>query len=145
MSFKITYNQASNPNFQMALGKLSQTPADPKTSYILSKITREFKKLRETISDAYKKELMEPFAERNDKGEFDPENWVVPEDKREEFEKKQEEFGKRDATILRPLLTLGDIKNAKLSPLEMEALEPILDERSFEKPEPPAQLKVGRV
>lgn len=142
---KMSYHEMSNFQFQSAKQKLENAPTDGHTAYRISKIVRELDAKRKEIADEYRKDIIEVFAKRDEKGEYSEHDWTPDESRQEEFTKAQEDFGNREFTVRRPKLTAHDVRDAKLSAAELTQLGPILDEESFERGERrgPAIGRVG--
>lgn len=134
MSFKLKYSDVSHFEFQKAFQKLMNSPTDGKTSYTISKIASEIDKCRAQIRDEFTKEIVEKFAKREEDGTYNKDTWVPEESKLEEFQTAQEEFGKREFTVLRKPLTAYDVRDTKLTPTELISLKEAMDSASFEEP-----------
>lgn len=111
-----------------ALDKIGNTPlANNKTACMIRGVIKEVRKHQEAIRDAYKKEILEAFAKKNDKGELfhpdnNPEAYDVDETRIEEFKKVQEEFGKRNVTLTYGPLRPAHLEGIMLSANEIDAL-----------------------
>lgn len=134
---KISYKTLASHDFQMAWQKLMNAPTDGKSGYAIKKIHQGCKAGREISAEAYKKEIMETFAKRDEAGKFDPETFEIQEEKKDEYEKAHTEFGERTHEIDRPKLTMRDIKDVKLTPADQLALEAVLDDSDAENPAVP--------
>jgi len=130
---KTTYQQISNFQFQSAMHKLSSAPTDGHTAYFIKQMNAALKPLRERIVKEYESDVMEKFAQRDEHGKFDKQTFQPIADKEEEFKKAQDEFEARTVEIDRPQLPARILKDVRLSALELEALDPILDASSFEQ------------
>lgn len=139
---KIPYSKFSTFEFQSACNKIASTPTDGNSAYKIRKILKELKDARAKIAEEYRKELMDVYAVRDAEGKYTEETFAPIAEKAEEFQKAQEKFGEKEVTVLRPLLTLHDIRDMKLSANEQEALSLILDDSSAEKPDAPAMMRV---
>jgi hypothetical protein len=129
---KTTYQSISNHHFQIAVQKICSAPTDAVTAYKINKISGELKKLKLQIQAEYHTEVMDPHAKRDEKGEYDKQNFMPDESKIGEFQKANEAFGLKEASMPRHKLTLREIKDVKLSADELGALEPILDDSEGE-------------
>lgn len=133
----IPYKDVSAFNFQTALQKLAGTSMDGHSAYKVKKIFAGVKKGQELVSEKYKAEIMPKFAKLDAEGKFDIEKFEVDPAKEAEFVKAQDEFGLQNIEIDRPKLTLQDIRNVQLSPIEQLALEPVLDDSQGDAPAQP--------
>lgn len=113
--------------------KLSSAPTDGHTAYFIKQMNAAIKPLREKIVKEYEADVMEKFAKRDEHGKFDKQTFQPMDDKEEEFKKAQDEFEARTLEIDRPKFTAKFLKDVRLSALELEALDPILDGASFEE------------
>jgi hypothetical protein len=110
---------------------------DGHSAYKVKKIYSAVKKAREDIAEKYKAEIMPKYAKLDEKGEFKIEEFECDPAKEAEFTKAQDEFGLLVVEIDRPKLTLSDIRNVQLSPIEQLALECVLDDSQGEQPAQP--------
>lgn len=129
---EIKYSEISGHAFSMALQKLMGTTTDGKSAYRIKKIFAEIRKGRDQIAKEYKAEIQPEFAKKDAEGKYDPENFECAEGKEKELDAAQDKFGERTFKVDRPKLTMSDIRDAKLTPADQLALEPILDDSQAE-------------
>lgn len=137
---KMTYQQVSGFEFTRAMQKLAQTPMSTKVAYNIKKLADAMNKQREVISQEYQRDIVDKYAKKDEKGELvrpegQPQGFDIDAEKVEEFQKVQEDFGKREFTIERFKLTLADLEQVKLSASELTALEPIYQEHPVDTTE----------
>jgi len=105
-----------------ALGKILNSVTDAKTSYWLGKTLN---KLLSEIRDIEKAriKLVEKYGKKENDGSI-----KVIEDNIDDFKKEYEAFLEDEITIDMPKLKLEYLKDAKLSPVDMMALDKIIEE-----------------
>lgn len=135
MGFKVTYSKMSSFQFQKVLQKLETAATDGFTAYRIRKIATKLKSYREQIANEYKKQIMDKYAKRDEKGEYKEEDFVPMEDKVNEYNKALEDFGKNEVFVDRHPLTIADIKDIKITAEEMEAMGEMFDDSDMETKE----------
>lgn len=105
-----------------ALGKILNSVTDAKTSYWLGKTLN---KLLSEIRDIEKARIK--LVEKYGKKDIDGSTKVTKENT-EAFKKEYESFLEDEITIDMPKLKLEYLKDAKLSPVDMMALDKIIEE-----------------
>jgi hypothetical protein len=128
---KITYATLLNKSFAQALAKLASHNKyeQVRDAYNVSKI---FRAVREEfdIGSRLELDLVKKYATLDDKGEItlnERGEYTVPEEKAEEFRAKKKELYEQEIEIDRPAINLQTLVGCELSPLELEALEPLLN------------------
>ncbi len=138
MSFKITYGDLRDHNFNRGFQKLANHNGfkDAKVIVAVARIGKLFKKRSEDVQEAFLK-LLKSYAILDDKGEFIPMKdekgveqkgtfQMKPENIGEVWEKAQDEFNKSEIEIFANKLQLHDIVGVGLTPLELGALEGVI-------------------
>jgi hypothetical protein len=126
MSFTLTYRHLSNPNFVPGLKKLVESDKwkEPKAAYNCSRLSSLIDIELKTFNDLRKK-----FSIRVIKAK--PENDAEPTeaDKAllEELKAEADKFADVTVTIERHKIDFKDLTEIPLTPLEILALEPLLD------------------
>ncbi len=134
---KMKYSEFMRFDFAQSFQKLVTFPVSGETAYLIKKIGDECNKARIQIQAEYK-DLMLQYCKLDDKGEIfrpdekDPNSFDIPEDKIEEFKKKEAEFGDNIVTINRNVLDPKRLEGLKLTAGEAAALYAIID---FKDPE----------
>lgn len=134
MSFKLTYLDFKDPEFEYSLGKLANAVyKDEKASYNIAKIWRRFKNASKDAQETWAKLYIE-YVVKDEKGEIvpldgKPGTFTIRPDLREQWVKVLDEFNSTvvefDCHRLDPLV----IKEANLSPKDMVTLEEIILEK----------------
>jgi hypothetical protein len=144
---KTTIGGLSSPGLNMALSKLNGAQLDSKTAYRVKKLHDAFESQMKKIRKAYTDEVVDKFAEKDEKGNLIPEQcpWgfkLKADVKQEDFDAANDEFHKREAIIDRPALTFGDLNGVKISAAEISALGDFLsDPENEEAPANVAQIR----
>jgi hypothetical protein len=131
----VTYKEISNYDFQGALAKLrsAQFKDGGRCAYLVKKMSQAIEKLREKVHAEYRKEILDLYAQRDEKGEYNEEQVKIIEGKQDEFKKALEAFEARSGIIDRPKFLAADIREAHLTAAEQEAIDPILDDTGFDQ------------
>lgn len=128
---KMTYEQVSGFEFAQVVQKIAAQPTDNKAANHVRHIVRELNQIRKDISEGYKKDIVEVYAKRNEKGELPPVEEFLPEESRmEEFLKVQADFGKRECVVKWRALTPETLKDMKLSAKELDLLGNLFTEEN---------------
>lgn len=145
--FTLTFSELMNPEFTSSLRKLMNYNgyADTRLAYNVAKIGRKYQQEARTCQDLYIKHIKK-FANLDDKGNFvprmrellnakgekistpEPDSYTIPPEKMEAFEKATEEFRNTVFEIQCHKVKLADVAGAKLTPNDMNLLEPLLTE-----------------
>lgn len=131
MKIKLTYKQASSPQFVQALVSLTKTPMNLKLAYQFKKVTDDVNKLKRTIAKEYEAELVAKYAKKDDQGQLvvnsAMEGIEVDEKYKEEFEKAEEDFGQKEVILDRDQISLLVLSRhfVSIAPASLNALEPI--------------------
>lgn len=131
---KVTYENLRDHAFARGMSKLANYPGfkNPQVSYNVAKINKRF--LDEAaLADELFGKLVKPYAVLDDKGNIAPANGVpgtfqVRDEAVEEWKGKLKEFLSMVIEIDRSRISLTDIAECGLTPLELGALEPVLAE-----------------
>lgn len=142
---KVTYGQLQNENFKRAMGKVANCPLfkNPKLAYNVAKISGRIAE-EAKLADKLREKMVNEYAKKTDDGKIEPHNGIpgtfwIPEDKQKEWGEKLEEYHAVAFDIDRPALSLDELMPAALTPLEINALEPLI---TFDESAPePAKLK----
>ncbi len=128
---ELTYSSLRSNEFLAALDKVSaydNYPKDQKLLYNVAKIYAAVQK-ESKVMHADFRTLLLSYTVLDDKGNLKPapngQFPIIPE-KLEEWRVKQEEFNARKFTIDRSKINFSDLAPLKLSPIDIEALEPLL-------------------
>jgi hypothetical protein len=118
---KITYNQISDFALVSAMQKISNTSLPAKVAYDIKKLIDKLTQARKHIGESYQADVLSKFTVKEEgKPDF------VPDEKKAEFEKEQEEFGKRVVEIDRPRIFLDQIQNVQLTVREISAISSLI-------------------
>jgi hypothetical protein len=126
MSFILTYKDLSNPNFTTGVMKLVQCDKwkCPKKAYNLARIASLLDQELKTYSELKAKFIRNAASRRpQDVEKMSPEELKVLEELREEAAK----FGEVSFEIHRHKVDFNDLSAVSLTPNEILALEPILE------------------
>lgn len=144
---KLTYGQLLNNGFMRARMKLGNCARlkSPQVAYNVAKIHARFEEEEKLAQDLHVK-IVDEFAEKDEAGNVKPNNGQpgtfyvddTNKPKLEAFQAKVKEFHAIEFEIDRPRVDLNDIAAAELSPVEINALEPIL---TFNENPPLAEVK----
>ena len=122
MSFEVTYKTITHPAFQGGLSKVLNTESkDHKIVYNLMRVGDLIDQNVKEAQRTYKK-LAKNHDVLNEHGIID-----TSADGNEEWRKAHEDFLKQTVKVERHKIRMEDIENVSLTPLELSALEPILD------------------
>lgn len=127
---KMKYKDLSGFEFSNLMQRLSAHPTEGKHASHIRQITKRLNAIRSSMSDEYKKEVMEHFSLKDEKGEFlKPENPQGPQDmyqvdpaKMEDYQKAVEAFGEKEGVIDWRPFTPSTLKDFKISGREIELL-----------------------
>jgi hypothetical protein len=134
MSFKVTYKEISNYEFQAAMGKMSNTVFSDggRIAYLVKKMNQALTRIRKQITDEYKAEILEKYAEKDAEGKYDEAAFKPIPGKEEELKAAIDTFEAKTVEIDRPKFVAADIKEAKFNAIDLEAFDPVFDESTFE-------------
>lgn len=135
MGFKIKYESVNSYQFNNTLRELSNAKIDIFTSARLAKFLKCMAEVQADIGKEFKKELMPKFAKRDEHNNFNPDTFEVKEGMEEEFRKAQEDFGKQEYSVSVNPLTISDVKDINLKPIDIIALDTALDLTDIDKAE----------
>lgn len=128
----ISYGQLRNQNFVNGAHKLGRCVDfdSPKVLFSVSKIYSKITEEMKAADDIYVP-MLDKYAQKNDKGQYlcvpgDASKVLIKDGLETEWQEKEKEFLSIDFAIDRPKLNLTEVAKAKLSPMEINALEPIL-------------------
>lgn len=128
----LKFSTLNDPNFNTTLNKLSKETgfSNFKASYNVAKILRRLTKELKIARDLNLK-LVKDYAEVDDKGNpvFDNQTGMpkfLDEEKQKEYQAKHKDFLETEIDLDCSPVTLQDLGTIKLSPHEINALEPIL-------------------
>lgn len=164
--FKLKFADTKSREFLMAYSKVMQFTGfkDTKVAYNIAKIGRKFDQEAKTCQELYLK-LLKGYAKLDEKGEIAPREeesvnakgekvmlkvpntFVILEEKVKDgsWEKALTEFDETEIELHCHKIKLSDLDGAKLSPLDLTVLEPLLSEiemvPSAGEPVAPTQLK----
>lgn len=139
--FILTNKDLQNENLPLALVKLEAFPKynDIKVTYNIARsitlIKQRFLKVQNEFFD-----MLREYAKLDEKGQFiphgdQPDSYEIQDDKKEDWQKAIREFEEQSFKIERHKLKLSDISGVGLSPKEINALAPMLED---EEPSPQA-------
>jgi len=119
MSIEVTYKDLSNVAFKSGLNKiLSAETKDFKVAYHIGRVgdflEQHHKEAKRTFEKLAKSHGLES-------------DTVLDDSKREAWDKASDEFLAHSVKVERHKIRIDDIKDISLTPLEITALEPILD------------------
>jgi hypothetical protein len=127
---ELSYKELSATPFIQAMNKINQcTDFKMKVGYKVMMLSKDLQKFFEKAKSEYAA-MMEAIAEKeNGLFKTHPETkeyiWKDGVDK-EDAEKKIEEFQNQKVTVDKPKFNIEDLAPAKLSPADMNSLEPLL-------------------
>jgi hypothetical protein len=80
--------------------------------------------------DLLRKSIIEKFVEKDEKGDWKQEqgNFIVPDNKKMELEKEMECFMKLPIEIEYYKLNLSELKDVKITAIDLMAMEPFIEE-----------------
>ncbi len=125
----VTYHMMQrDPQFGQAMSKLVSTPVDQKTAYSIKKINDEFGVIKKKIAAEYQTEIIDVYANKNEKGELEldkenPGQFVPKENMVTALEQANDAFWNKQAKVDRPRLYLRDLEQIKFSAMELTKLE----------------------
>lgn len=127
---KMTYAELRHRSILPGISKLASfngfsTREGYNVAKIYGRVMEEFKLMAKLEID-----LLKQYCQLDEKGNVvaGPSGHFLPlEGTKAEFEPKWEEFLKNEVEIDRPKIQLQALQNAQLSPLELEALEPLIN------------------
>lgn len=130
---KLKFSHLNDQDFAKALVKLSneQGWASFKSSYNMAKILRRMKKEIQIAREMHQK-LLENYVSKDEKGGFlRAEEGTFPykmeEENRKEYDAKMAEFLETEVEIDCHLIAEDDLGSIKLTPSDINTLEPIFD------------------
>ena len=130
---KLTFGNLNDPGMNQALNKLSRETGfvDFKASYNVAKILRRLTKELGLAREVNQNILIDfcEVDEATKKAKFDPNSGqpvFLSDEKREEYFEKHKEFLKTDFEIDCEPIRVADLGTIKLSPHELNCLEPVL-------------------
>lgn len=129
--FKVSYRELRSDTFRQAIGKLAtcQEFKSPQISMKVGRVVRDVEKELKKSQKAWI-DLADPLVARDDKGNFklsDIEGFTFKEGvNADDARKKIESFVEVEALFDHPKFKLDDLGPAKLSPIELLQIEPML-------------------
>jgi hypothetical protein len=128
VEIKLKYSDAGSFEFVQLLTKLYRLPTNNKSSNLFRRIYNEMKKNQDAIIEEYKTTVLEIYAQRDEKGEIirpdgDPNGFKPMEDKLDDFQKAQDEFGEKLVTFTWGPIRNSDLQDIKLSGHEKDLLK----------------------
>lgn len=134
----VHYKSLRSEEFDSALRKLYAYSAFPTSlSYNVGKLK---KKLDSEIGKAQSSfiELLKKYADLDDKGNFIPSNgepgtFHVPEEKKDAWMKARDTFEEMSVNILHPKMRLHELDGVKLTPVEIVAIENLVEVKAAEE------------
>lgn len=132
-NIKMIYKNIMNFEFSSVMQKLVSTPTSNKSACMIRHIWKESERAKKQISEAYKDDIMNKFAERNESGDIlvNPEDQggFHPDPKRiDEFIKAQEDFGNTEFVFEWGPLRPSHLTDMKLSGKEIDSLGDLFNE-----------------
>lgn len=132
-NIKMKYQDIGNFEFQSLMEKLVSTPTSNKNACMIRHVYNEAKRARTQISEEYKRDIMEAFAERDENGEIkrpegDPGGFMPDPKRLEEFKKSQDDFGLREFVFEWGPLRPSHISDMKVSAKELNILGDLFNE-----------------
>jgi hypothetical protein len=129
----VTYGQLRDSNFGRAISKLANFNGykHPKTAYNVAKINRRLLDEAKLAEELYK-QLVERYADKDEAGKIKPvegrgpDSFMIPDAASDEWTEKTKEYHAIAFEIDRPRINLDDVADAKLTPSEIMALDPVL-------------------
>lgn len=126
---KIPYTKfggANGPAFLQTVQKILDINTDGHTSYRLQKIFIPVVKGMTQVYEDYKKDILDKYAKRDEKGEYNIQAPILPqpgEETHEEYAKALSAFEAKELEIERPFLVVDDFKDGKMTPREMSEID----------------------
>lgn len=139
---KLKNKMLNETDFVQAFGYLRNQNSFPvKTAWHISCMGQKLETVMKQSQEAFQK-MLKKHAVLDEKGEVAPVlkdlgngktipqhgTWVIKDECKEDFEKDFAEFLDIEHEFNRPLLKLDDLKDAKLSPQQLGALSPIIQD-----------------
>ena len=133
MEIKMKYKDLGSFEFTQVIQKLANTPMSAQKANHIRHVVKEVRKAKEQIIAEYKKDVMEVFGERDEKGalklpEGEPVGFVPKEAEISAVDKANEAFGEREAIIKWRPLTPSTISDVKLTAMELDLLKDLFSE-----------------
>lgn len=124
---KTKYQSISSFELAGVLQKIANTQTSNKNASHIRRVINEIKKAGDQIREEYKKDILEVYAQRDEKGEIkrpegDPNGFDPIVEKEAEFLKAQEDFGGREIVIAWRPLNPDTLADVKLSAKELDLL-----------------------
>ncbi len=125
---ELSYKELRNPQFCQALGKLASSGAihDPRTLLNVALIFKAVK-AHWIQTDKEWPKIVEQYRAEDQTGTDNPEEIAIDDSKKDDFETTAQEWLDTKAFVKRPHLSPLLIAGAGLSPVELIALEPLLN------------------
>lgn len=132
----VTYGHMQEQNFAKAVGKIANFTGykSTKTTYNVAKIARKLNEEFKLLGTLHL-ELVKKFAEVDEKGELvnppdrPPGSYRIRDEVKEEWFAACKDFNATEVKIDRDSLSLEDLVGVPLSPMELDALEPLMAKR----------------
>jgi hypothetical protein len=139
---KMKYKDIGGFKFVNMISKISSAPTSNKNACHIHNIVKRINQVREKMLADFDKELTQVYAKKDEKGKLidDGQGGLeIIDDKRDEFLKKQDEFGEREFTIDYRPLTPTVLADVKLTAEDIGQLGPLFTEQES-GPDLPHQL-----
>ena len=129
----VTYGQLRDSNFGRAISKLANFNGykSPQVAYNVAKINRRLLDEAKLAEELYR-QLVERYADKTEDGKIKPvegrgpDSFMIPDAVSEEWGAKVTEYHAIAFEIDRPRIGLDGVADAKLTPAEIMALDPVL-------------------
>ena len=127
MGLKISYKDLSSFEFAQTMQKIGSTPTHGQLASRIHKVVKALDRARKAVRDEYRKEIIETFGKRDDKGALvrpqdNPEGFEPIEEKKDEFLKAHDAFGDRQADLDVKPFTVDMFGDMKISASDLENL-----------------------
>jgi len=131
MTIKTTIGALSSPTLSMALQKLNGAQVNTRTAYRFKKLHDAFNASMKQCQEKYKKDVVEVYAEKDEKNEIIPEQspWgfkLKEGTDQVKFDEANKTFHDQEVVIPRPPLALSELTDVKISAAELTALNHFL-------------------
>lgn len=139
MSFKVKYGVMGSYEFQSGVAKLANAPVSAAKAITISQIVKQCKKASLQMRDEYKKDVLDVYAKKDDKGEIvtGENGFEVLEGKEDEHKAATKAFGEREFEFTVAKLHRSVLSEMKLTANEVDSIEMLID---MEAAETPAQV-----
>ena len=131
LTVTMKYKTISEEEFAIAMHKVCQTPVGNQAACAIRRVSKALNKARDLIAKEYTDEIVEKFGAKDANGKIiipKGSMFTVDETKRDEFNKAQDEFGKKEVILECGPLTSTELSDIKLSGRDLEVMGELFSE-----------------